>query len=78
MSDEGDKDWKYQFEHDRKLTDGDRIGVGNVRVDVLHTPGHTPEHLTFLITDGAVADKPIAQSTPEEVTGLITGAIETA
>ena len=27
--------------------------VGNVRVHVLHTPGHTPEHLTFLVTDGA-------------------------
>ena len=26
-------------------------------LDVLHTPGHTPEHLTFLVTDGAVADR---------------------
>ena len=30
---------------------------------MLHTPGHTPEHLTFLITDGAVADAPIAAAT---------------
>ena len=30
---------------------------------MLHTPGHTPEHLTFLVTDGAAADKPIAAVT---------------
>lgn len=63
LSDEGDADWKYQFKHDRKLKDGDRITIGNVKVDVLHTPGHTPEHLTFLITDGAAADQPIAAVT---------------
>lgn len=63
LSDEGDKDWKYQFDHDRKLKHGDRITIGNVKLDVLHTPGHTPEHLTFLVTDGAAADKPIAAVT---------------
>ena len=25
--------------------------IGDVRIDVIHTPGHTPEHLTFLVTD---------------------------
>jgi hydroxyacylglutathione hydrolase len=71
LSDEGDADWKYQFakdagtsqQSDRLLRDGDRIVVGNVHVDVVHTPGHTPEHLTFLITDTAAADKPIAAVT---------------
>ena len=63
LSDEGDRDWKYQFDHARKLKHGDRLTVGNIRIDVLHTPGHTPEHLTFLITDGAAADKPIAAVT---------------
>ena len=63
LSDEGDKDWKYQFAHDRKLKDGDRIVVGNVMLDVLHTPGHTPEHITFLVTDGAAADRPMAAVT---------------
>ena len=67
LSDEGDKDWKYQFEHARKLKHFDRITIGNVRVDVLHTPGHTPEHLTFLITDGAAADQPIAAVTGDFV-----------
>jgi hydroxyacylglutathione hydrolase len=67
LSDEGDKDWKYQFPHDRKLKHGDRMTIGNVKVDVLHTPGHTPEHLTFLIIDGAVADQPIAAVTGDFV-----------
>jgi hydroxyacylglutathione hydrolase len=67
LSDEGDEYWKYQFPHDRKLKNGDRLTIGNVRVDVLHTPGHTPEHITFLITDGAVADQPIAAVTGDFV-----------
>jgi hydroxyacylglutathione hydrolase len=67
LSDEGDQDWKYQFEHARKLKHGDRISIGNIRIDVLHTPGHTPEHLTFLITDGAAADQPIAAVTGDFV-----------
>lgn len=62
LSDEGDADWKYQFDA-RLLHHGDRITLGNVRLDVVHTPGHTPEHLTFLITDGAAADLPIAAVT---------------
>ncbi len=67
LSDEGDEDWKYQFEHDRRMTHGDRMTIGNVAVDVLHTPGHTPEHLTFLITDGAAANRPIAAITGDFV-----------
>ena len=64
LSDAGGKDWKYQFAREgRLIRHGDRITVGNVRVDVVHTPGHTPEHLTFLITDGAAADLPIAAVT---------------
>ncbi len=64
LSDEGDADWKYGFAHEgRLIRDGDRLEVGNVILDVVHTPGHTPEHLTFVITDGAVADAPIAALT---------------
>ena len=43
------------------------MAIGNVRIDVLHTPGHTPEHVTFLVTDGAVADRPIAAVTGDFV-----------
>jgi len=64
LSDEGDADWKYQFANEgRLIRNGDRISIGNVAIDVVHTPGHTPEHLSFVITDGAVADQPIAAAT---------------
>lgn len=64
LSDEGDADWKYQFASEgRLIRGGDVITIGNVRLEVVHTPGHTPEHLTFLVTDGAVADVPIAAVT---------------
>lgn len=66
LSDEGDADWKYQFAGDPRtvlVKNGDRFMVGSVAVDIVHTPGHTPEHLTFLITDGAAASEPIAAAT---------------
>lgn len=64
LSDAGDADWKYAFAAEGKtLRDGDRIDVGNVAIDVIETPGHTPEHLTFLVTDRAAADQPIAAVT---------------
>jgi hydroxyacylglutathione hydrolase len=64
LSDEGDADWKYQFANEGQLIrNGDRIRIGNVTIEVAHTPGHTPEHLAFVITDGAVADQPIAAAT---------------
>jgi hydroxyacylglutathione hydrolase len=38
--------------------DGDRLPLGNVVVDVLHTPGQTPEHVCLLVTDSTRADEP--------------------
>jgi glyoxylase-like metal-dependent hydrolase (beta-lactamase superfamily II) len=35
------------FTPDRWLTQGDRVLVGDLRLDVLHCPGHTPGHLVF-------------------------------
>jgi hydroxyacylglutathione hydrolase len=57
VSGEGGADWQYGFEAER-LNDNDVINLGNITVKALHTPGHTPEHLSFLITDGAFADAP--------------------
>jgi hydroxyacylglutathione hydrolase len=54
LSDEGGADWKYEFATDagaRLLKHGDAFMVGNIRLEVLHTPGHTPEHISFLVTD---------------------------
>lgn len=62
LSDEGDEAWKYLYadEYDHVLLkDDDVFMVGNVRFDVLHTPGHTPEHISFLLTDTAGADRPM-------------------
>jgi hydroxyacylglutathione hydrolase len=35
------------FEPDRWLTEGDRVQVGNVELEVRHCPGHTPGHVIF-------------------------------
>ena len=60
LSDEGDANWKYRFAREAGATllrDGNSFKVGNIRVDVMHTPGHTPEHLSFMITDTAATDR---------------------
>jgi hydroxyacylglutathione hydrolase len=70
LSDEGGPDWRYDFAaSDRAvgLHEGDRFAIGRVGITVLHTPGHTPEHLTFLVTDGASATEPIAAVTGDFV-----------
>lgn len=75
LSDEGDENWKYEWargptqsvgDYDVTwLNDGETFRVGNIEFEVLHTPGHTPEHLSFLVTDtGGGADEPM---------GLLTG-----
>ena len=45
----------YPFE---ALKDGQRIEVGNVYVDVLHTPGHTPDSICLLVTDKRRTETP--------------------
>jgi hydroxyacylglutathione hydrolase len=57
VSGEGGADWQYGFEAER-LGDNDEIVLGNITVKAVHTPGHTPEHLSFLVTDGAFAETP--------------------
>lgn len=43
----------------RPLKDGEVIEIGDVGVEVLHTPGHTPEHISLLVYDRtASADSP--------------------
>lgn len=44
----------------RPAGDGETLGLGNVVLDVLHTPGHTPEHLSLLVTDRTRAPEPWA------------------
>lgn len=40
------------------VRDGDVIELGNVTAQVLHTPGHTPEHICLAVTDRTRADEP--------------------
>jgi hydroxyacylglutathione hydrolase len=38
--------------------DGEVLSLGNVAATVMHTPGHTPEHVCLLVSDGTRADEP--------------------
>jgi hydroxyacylglutathione hydrolase len=62
LSGNGGEYWQYQYIHDYNhelVLDGHIFKVGNIRFEVLHTPGHTPEHIAFLLTDTAGADRPM-------------------
>jgi len=68
-SDEGGDDWKYEWLIDSNynyelVTEGDSFNIGNIKFDVRHTPGHTPESVSFMVTDGAATDEPM---------GILTG-----
>ncbi|ANM30943.1 hypothetical protein ABI59_17205 [Acidobacteria bacterium Mor1] len=77
LSDEGDADWKYQwvdrkagggsYDH-RLLHDGDTFSIGNIDFRVMHTPGHTPEHIVYVVTDrGSGVSEPIGIATGDFV-----------
>ncbi|MEX2466513.1 MAG: rhodanese-like domain-containing protein [Gemmatimonadota bacterium] len=62
LSAEGGQDWQYAFADEDGaglLRDGDTIEMGKVTLKALHTPGHTPEHLSFTVTDGAASAEPL-------------------
>jgi glyoxylase-like metal-dependent hydrolase (beta-lactamase superfamily II) len=42
----------------RGVRDGELLELGNVLITVLHTPGHTPEHISLLVTDRTRSDQP--------------------
>jgi hydroxyacylglutathione hydrolase len=70
LSDEGGDDWRYAYAAEAGavlLKDGDTFHVGRVRFDVMHTPGHTPEHIVFVVTDTAGADRPMGVFTGDFV-----------
>ena len=57
LSGAGGEEWQYRWAESAGaeiLTDGSTFNVGDVRIEAVHTPGHTPEHMTFLVTDTAV------------------------
>lgn len=46
---------KYDF---TPITDGEQIVLGNVVIEAMHTPGHTPEHISLLVTDKTRGHEP--------------------
>lgn len=63
VSDEGPAEWKYEYAKDydhQLLKEGDTFYAGKVQFEVMFTPGHTPESISFILTDqGGGADKPM-------------------
>ena len=75
LSAEGGEDWQYAWARRarrggepydvRFLRDGDTFRIGNIDVRAVHTPGHTPEHMSFVVVDrGGGASTPM---------GVVTG-----
>lgn len=58
LSAEGGEGWEYEFPHHR-LKHGNIVKLGNLSFEVIHTPGHTPESISFLLTDHPASDKPV-------------------
>lgn len=46
---------RFQF---RGVTDNEELKLGNVRIRILHTPGHTPEHISLVVTDRTRGPEP--------------------
>ena len=66
LSGDGGPEWQYRFaaaEGAKLLHHGNRFDVGTIRFDVRHTPGHTPEHQCFLVTDTTMSDRPVGMLT---------------
>lgn len=69
LTDMGGPEWQYGWldqkqgggRYDAQLVrDGDVIRVGQIELQVVHTPGHTPEHIAFQVTDrGGGASEPM-------------------
>jgi hydroxyacylglutathione hydrolase len=66
LSDAGGPDWSYQYAADARamLLRGDScFKVGAVELRAVHMPGHTPEHLAFIVTDTDTASEPMGAFT---------------
>ncbi len=66
LSAEGGESWQYAFaaaDGATLLRDGDDFRAGAVQIEAIRTPGHTPEHLTFLVTDLAAGEAAVGALT---------------
>jgi hydroxyacylglutathione hydrolase len=73
LSDEGGSDWASDWarggQYDvRFLKHGDTVKLGGIEIQAVHTPGHTPEHLSYVIIDrGSGAYTPMGIATGDFV-----------
>lgn len=73
LSDEGDEAWKYEWPakdgvNVTWLYDGTSFQIGRIEFRTWHTPGHTPEHVSFAVVDrGAGASEPMGMLTGDFV-----------
>lgn len=70
LSGEGSREWSYSKEaldSAEILRDGSEVIAGTVRIRASHTPGHTPEHLTFFVSDLERGDDPVGACTGDFV-----------
>jgi len=54
LSNAGPAEWKYDvshLQHINLVTDGDTFEIGKIQLEIIHTPGHTPESISLLVTD---------------------------
>ncbi|MBK7638279.1 MAG: MBL fold metallo-hydrolase [Saprospiraceae bacterium] len=66
LSDDGGPDWQYQFAH-QGLKDGDKVKMGNLIFEIIHTPGHTPESISIMLTDTPASKEPVMMFTGDFV-----------
>jgi hydroxyacylglutathione hydrolase len=73
LSDEGGADWASDWARRGNykthfLRSGESFRVGGIEVQALHTPGHTPEHMSWLVIDrGGGASTPMGIATGDFV-----------
>ena len=70
LSAEGARVWGYTsgaLDRAQSLRDGSDISFGTVRLLAAHTPGHTPEHLIFLVSDLERGAEPVGALTGDFV-----------
>ena len=56
VSGHGGVDWSYQAIEAIRVTEGDVIQIGNIKLQVVHTPGHTPESISFILYDNGMIE----------------------
>ncbi|KAA0686250.1 MULTISPECIES: MBL fold metallo-hydrolase [Azospirillum] len=68
----GGRSEDYRFDL-HQLSEGAEIGLGSVRLRALHTPGHTPEHMSLLAFDAKQGEDPFAVFTGDTLFNLDVG-----